>query len=1295
MQKNQIHRISIYNSHWFSAVAAVLFVNLAFVRSSNAVTPPVSSLELISRADPNQSSATAGALMIPQANQRAYSADGRYVVFQSSSENIIAGLTENKITANIFLHDRVTHSTVLVSHAAGSTTASANSDSYVPCISADGRFVVYWTFASNVVANQNDSGDATPDVFLFDRTTGTNTLVSHIPGAANTTGDSNSYDPAISADGRFVSFTSAASNLVTGQVNGGSFSNIFLWDRTNDTITLISHKSGDTLTTSDGGPFNSVVSNDGSFVAYLNNASNVVAGQTQSTRRFQIFLWNRDTNQSVLVSHSASSPTTATSGASFYPIINADASYVVFYSAGTDVISNQADANQDYDIFIYERATATNTLVSHTQGSTATTGLMRSLYPSISDDGHYVVYQSTAPDLVPNDLNNVEDVFLWDRTTNTNTLMSRSSTSPVSASANAKSFGAHISGNGNTVSFTCNASDVLSGQAASGNGDIFLFDRTNSTLHLVSHTPESTTAGGDQQSFLALPSADGAFIAFDTSASNVVPNDTNGSGDVIIYDRAANTNTAASMRAANLASISANGNSGSQHASADGRFVAFVSDATTLVPNQSDGNNVNDIFVRDRQTNTTLLVSHADGSANKAGDAVSDSPQISADGRWITYASLASDLVSGIVDLSGGANVYLYDRVNDTTTLVSHFFVGANFSGSDFSITPAISGDGRFVTYTSYAVDLIAGQADSNDDSDVFVFDRTTGINTLVSHDSSAANANGLQYSFAPSISGDGSFIAYYSAATDLIANQSNANNSVQHVFLYDRGANANAMIDHQVGSIATSGDGNGGSTEPLDPPVFSADTRFIAYASGSTNLVTGQTDNNANYDIFLFNRVAGTNQLVSHRSDNLTTAGNDLSYNPSISADGHFVSYRTQATDLVAAENDSNIFQDVFLFDRVTGANTLVTHAFGQSTTAGNGASGESPRYGYQAVSPDGRFVAFWSSSTDLIPNYVDQNGINGDLYLFDRLNGGNILLSHALGSTSSGGNSGSGDSQHIGGPVWSADGHSLFFASRASNLISNDFNNREDVLAFNVPPLPISIVSRKTHGSAGTFDLNLPLTGTPGIECRSGGPNGNHTMVFTFANALTAVSSVTATATTSSGTTTLAPTGAIGLDTGTGSHQNEYTVNLTGVPNASHLSVTLHGVTDSALSSGDISQNMDVLLGDVNATGGVDGNDVSAVQSHTRQTASASTFRFDVNTTGGIDGNDVSLTQSNTRISLPQRRRQTAYFKVIFSNALALKQSERVCFFRAAFDRNALPPDGGSSRRRHTLPQWGREHL
>jgi hypothetical protein len=184
-------------------------------------------------------------------------------------------------------------------------------------------------------------------------------------------------------------------------------------------------------------------------------------------------------------------------------------------------------------------------------------------------------------------------------------------------------------------------------------------------------------------------------------------------------------------------------------------------------------------------------------------------------------------------------------------------------------------------------------------------------------------------------------------------------------------------------------------------------------------------------------------------------------------------------------------------------------------------------------------------------------------------------------------------------------------------------------------IPPLN-GVVSRKMHGSIPISTLG-DLTLNPGtpvtIEPRLGGsPSGNQTLVFSFVNT-PAVSSVTATATTSSGLQTIPP-----ANITTSLSGNLFTVNLTGVPNASHLTVTLHSVTDSAFNGpADISQNMDVLLGDVNFSKNVDGNDVSAVQAHTRQPLTTSNYLFDVNTTGNIDGNDVSLTQSKTRTSLP----------------------------------------------------------
>jgi hypothetical protein len=179
-------------------------------------------------------------------------------------------------------------------------------------------------------------------------------------------------------------------------------------------------------------------------------------------------------------------------------------------------------------------------------------------------------------------------------------------------------------------------------------------------------------------------------------------------------------------------------------------------------------------------------------------------------------------------------------------------------------------------------------------------------------------------------------------------------------------------------------------------------------------------------------------------------------------------------------------------------------------------------------------------------------------------------------------------------------------------------------------LPSLPVltltGAVSRKTHGSFGTYNVDL-LPPAPAIECRTGA-NG-HTLVFTFSNnILSGSASVSSSLGPGHGSVSGSP-----IFSG-----NTMTVNLTGVTNQQTLTVTLSNVTDaSAQILPNTNVAMNVLFGDVNETRGVDGNDVSAVQSHTRQNASASTFRFDVNVTGGIDGNDVSAVQGATRTSLP----------------------------------------------------------
>jgi hypothetical protein len=179
-----------------------------------------------------------------------------------------------------------------------------------------------------------------------------------------------------------------------------------------------------------------------------------------------------------------------------------------------------------------------------------------------------------------------------------------------------------------------------------------------------------------------------------------------------------------------------------------------------------------------------------------------------------------------------------------------------------------------------------------------------------------------------------------------------------------------------------------------------------------------------------------------------------------------------------------------------------------------------------------------------------------------------------------------------------------------------------------YAVPPVQLNaVVSRKVHGAAGTFDVDLPLTGTPGIECRGRGANGDYTLIFTFANSLTSVGS----ASVSSGTGSISNR-AIGAD----AHQ--YVVDLTGVANAQTITLSLTNVTDSVgnFSSG-IVGSMGVLIGDVNANGVVSNTDVAAIKVQVAAPVTSSNFRTDVNANGVISNTDVSGAKSQVGTSLP----------------------------------------------------------
>jgi len=383
------------------------------------------------------------------------------------------------------------------------------------------------------------------------------------------------------------------------------------------------------------------------------------------------------------------------------PSTSADGRYVAFFSLASNLVPG--DTNNTLDVFVRDRLAGTISRASFSSAGAQAND--ESFDPSISADGRYVAFGSSASNLVPGDTNNNEDIFVRDRLAGTT---SRVSVSSAGAQGNNLSKLASISADGRYVAFESIATNLVPGDT-NGTSDVFVRDRLAGTTSRVSVS--SAGAQGNDESFDPSISADGRYVAFVSSASNLVPVDTNNNKDIFIRDRLAGTTSRVSF-----SSTGAPGNNLSENPSisADGRYVAFVSSASNLVP--GDTNGLPDIFVRDRLVGTTTRVSVS--SAGVQGNNMSERPSISADGRYVAFGSIASSLVPG--DTNSSYDVFLRDRLAGTTSRAS--FSSAGAQGNEGSNLPSISADGRYVVFISVASNLVPG--DTNSSYDVFVRDR-------------------------------------------------------------------------------------------------------------------------------------------------------------------------------------------------------------------------------------------------------------------------------------------------------------------------------------------------------------------------------------------------------------------------------------------------------------------------------------------------------------------------------------------------------------------------------------------
>jgi Tol biopolymer transport system component len=438
----------------------------------------------------------------------------------------------------------------------------------------------------------------------------------------------------------------------------------------------------------------------------------------------------------------------------------------------------------------------------------------------MSADARFVAFTSDAANLVAGDTNAASDVFVRDRL---NDETQRVSVSTAGAQGAKPSANAVLSGDGRFVAFL-SSSALVPGSHPSLPTEVYLRDRQANLTVRISKNAEGVAANN----YCGAPalSPDARFVAFSSGATNLVPGDTNNAPDAFLYDRQEDQ-----LERVSLSSLEEEANGGGtffSSVSADGRYVGFESAASNLVPD--DTNSQTDVFVRDRQTGETerVSVSTSGAQGNLGGTGVA----ISADGRYVAFQSYSDNLVTG--DTNGDLDVFVHDRLTRETSRVS---VGAGAAqGNGFSVLRTITGDGRFVVFSSAASTLVPG--DLNSTTDGFVRDRQTETTERVTVNAAGAEAGGLAGAITP----DGRFVSIVSSSANLVAGDTNG---WDDIFVVERASGenrsplANAGPDQTVQASGPTAAVQLNATASSDPD---GDSLTFKWTEAGQQIATGST---------------------------------------------------------------------------------------------------------------------------------------------------------------------------------------------------------------------------------------------------------------------------------------------------------------------------------------------------------------------------------------------------------------------------------------------------------------------
>lgn len=884
----------------------------------------------------------------------------------------------------------------------------ANGDSCLPVLSLDGRFVLFASTANNLILHSNNQPipatvPARFNVYLRDRTNQTTILISLSTNGVDG-GNDHSFPVALSTNGQFALFESRASNLVPGDTNNAT--DVFLCDIASGAIRLVSASTN-------GVPGNAiseeaVMTSDGRFVAFVSEASNLVAGD--SNRIADVFLRDLQTLATTLVSVGAGSTNPnlfgITASRSESPRLTPDARYIAFLSTATNLVPGVRTVG---DVYVHDRLAGTNIWASRDMRARlqSVTGQTNGVAydPVMSADGRFLVYGATHTSPPANVYSGL--ILRYGLEAGVTDLIHTNAAISIPLATETRHL--DITPDGGLVAFVANSNGVSGATTC-----ILVWNAASGSLVLASGNLTNRVINNTDCASPRLDST-GQFVTFLSSATGLVTNEVSGNWHLYSRDLQEGVTTLVNAGLGGLESSLSSGKALSL--SADARFIAFESEDTSFIAN--DSNRALDVLVRDLIEGTNELISvHHPALVSFTPNGPSSTFSPSADGRWVAFASDATNLTPD--DTNGWRDVFVADLAAGTNVLVSISTNG--FVGSGLSYEPVISGDGRYVAFTSTATNLAAG--DANRTPDVFVRDLQTGITLLASRRANGTGA-GNSNSHSPVLSADGRWLLFRSQAKDLAAGTFSG---LDNLFLRDLPLGTNwALTTLGLTAAAMTPDGRfvafvgriAGSTQLY---VWDSQLRARVFTNTTTtisNVVISADGNRLAYhtstELRLVDRSAPNNWLVS----TLATASRPM---PRFSADGNWLAYSRYVAP----------WHQVFLYDVQNRTERPISRA--PDGAAGSGGHSDLPE-----LTPDGRFVVYRTLTTNII---AGTKGILRQIVLYDRQTDVNTLVSASRFN-------GTPANDHTVRAVFSAEGHMLFLQSWASDLTTGDFNFTGDGLA------------------------------------------------------------------------------------------------------------------------------------------------------------------------------------------------------------------------------------------------------